>query len=125
MTTLVATEPIIRARLKKARKALPRRVLGLRAKPVWDGDGFDYDGIPVTVVPCPPCWPSGKPSKAGMTANGPSCSPASRDDELGDTVLAHLVDGRLITPTRGMRCAATSPRPPSSRRCTDPPTTGR
>ena len=31
------------------------------------------------------------------------------DDELGDTVLAHLVDGRLITPTRGMRCAATSP----------------
>lgn len=74
MTALVATEPIIRARLKKARtKRYRGGVLGLRAKPVWDGGEFDYDGTPVTVVPCPSVLAIWEAIKAATTASGPSC----------------------------------------------------
>ena len=51
MTALTATEPIIRARLKKATdKQYAHGVLGLRAKPDWDGASFDHEGTPVTVT---------------------------------------------------------------------------
>ena len=51
---VIVTEPIIRARLRKAHdKQYRGGVLGLRARPVWDGGDFDYDGSPVTVVACP------------------------------------------------------------------------
>jgi hypothetical protein len=99
MTTLVATEPIIRARLKKARtKRYRGGVLGLRAKPVWDGDGFDYDGTPVTVVPCPSVLAIWEAIESRDDSQWTVVLTSIEDDELGDTVLAHLVDGRLITP---------------------------
>ncbi|BBX34838.1 alkaline phosphatase domain-containing protein [Mycolicibacterium mageritense DSM 44476 = CIP 104973] len=99
MTTLTATEPIIRARLKKASaKQYRHGVLGLRAKPVWDGDSFEYDGAPVTVVACPSVlsiWEAIDTRDAqGWTVVLTNVD----DDDLGDTVLAHLLDGRLITP---------------------------
>lgn len=99
MTTLVATEPIIRARLKKARNKRYRGgVLGLRARPVWEGDGFDYDGIPVTVVPCPSVLAIWEAIQSRDDSEWTVVLTSIEDDELGDTVLAHLVDGRLITP---------------------------
>ena len=54
LSGVIVTEPIIRARLRKAHdKQYRGGVLGLRARPVWDGRDFDYDGSPVTVVACP------------------------------------------------------------------------
>lgn len=99
MTTLVATEPIIRARLKKASdKHYRRGVLGLRAEPVWDGDGFDFDGTPVTVVPCPSVLAIWEAIDARHADEWTVVLTSVDDDDLGDTVLAHLLDGRLVTP---------------------------
>lgn len=99
LSTLTATEPIIRARLKKARdKQYKSGVLGLRAKPSWDGDAFVYEGTPVTVVACPSVlslWEAinrRKPEQWTVVLTN------VEDDDLGDSVLAHLLDGRLITP---------------------------
>ncbi len=99
MSTLAATEPIIRARLGKAKaKRYARGVLGLRAKPEWKGDSFDFEGTPVTVVACPSVlaiW------EAIDTRDADAWTVVLTDvddDELSDTVLAHLLDGRLITP---------------------------
>lgn len=99
MSPLVATEPIIRARLKKAAdKHYRSGVLGLRAQPVWDGTDFDHDGVPVTVVACPSVlsiWEA----IDGRDADGWTVVLTGvDDDDLGDTVLAHLLDQRLITP---------------------------
>lgn len=99
MSPLTATEPIIRARLDKAAaKRYRRGVLGLRAEPRWAGNSFDHKGIPVTVVPCPSVlaiWEAIDTRDAdGWTVVLTDVD----DDELGDTVLAHLLDGRLITP---------------------------
>ncbi len=99
MTIVSATEPVIRARLKKARaKKYANGVLGLRAKPVYDGDNFDYEGTPVTVSPCPSVlaiWEAiDQRDPSGWTVVLTNVD----DEDLGDTVLAHLLDGRLITP---------------------------
>ncbi|GAA1699000.1 hypothetical protein MMUR_26500 [Mycolicibacterium murale] len=99
MTAVAATEPVIRARLKKAReKKYTHGVLGLRAKPSYDGSDFDYFGTPVTVAPCPSVlaiWEAiDRRDPSGWTVVLTSVD----DDDLGDTVLAHLLDGRLITP---------------------------
>jgi hypothetical protein len=99
MSSLTATEPIIRARLDKATSKRYRRgVLGLRAEPRWTGSSFNHQGVPVTVVPCPSVlaiW------EAIDTRNAEGWTVVLTDvddDDLGDTVLAHLLDGRLITP---------------------------
>ena len=99
MSPLVATEPIIRARLRKATdKHYRSGVLGLRAQPVWDGADFDHDGVPVIVIACPSVlsiWEA----IDGRDADGWTVVlTAVGDDDLGDTVLAHLLDQRLITP---------------------------
>ncbi len=52
---VIATEPIIRARLN-ARPATSGTAAACSAcgpTRSWDGDDFDYDGTPVTVVACP------------------------------------------------------------------------
>ncbi|WP_210686515.1 BREX-2 system phosphatase PglZ [Mycolicibacterium sp. GESEQ-9] len=99
MTTLLATEPIIRARLKKASaKQYRHGVLGLRAQPVWSGDGFEHDGAPVTVVACPSVLSIWEALDARDTEGWTVVLTNVDDDDLGDTVLAHLLDGRLITP---------------------------
>jgi hypothetical protein len=99
MSTLVATEPIIRARLKKARdKRYRTGVLGLRAQPVWDGPIFDYEGTPVTVVACPSVLSIWEAIDARSDGEWTVVLTSVDDDDLGDTVLAHLLDGRLITP---------------------------
>jgi hypothetical protein len=97
--TLTATEPIIRARLKKASdKRYRHGVLGLRAEPEWDGDTFDHDGTPVTVVACPSVLAIWEAIEARNTEEWTVVLTSVDDDDLGDTVLAHLLDGRLITP---------------------------
>lgn len=99
MSALVATAPIIRARLDKATAKNHRHgVLGLRAQPAWDDADFDHKGVPVTVVACPSVlsiWEAindRKPDEWTVVLTDVD------DDDLGDTVLAHLLDGRLITP---------------------------
>lgn len=99
MSALTATEPIIRARLKKARdKQYKNGVLGLRAKPAWDGDAFIYEGTPVTVVPCPSVLAIWEAIDKRDAQHWTVVLTSVEDDDLGDTVLAHLLDGRLITP---------------------------
>lgn len=99
MSALVATEPIIRARLTKARsKQYSRGVLGLRAQPAWDGEGFDFDGTPVRVVGCPSVLALWEAIDARNPDEWTVVLTSVDDDELGDTVLAHLLDGRLFTP---------------------------
>jgi len=103
MTTLTsgltATEPIIRARLNRARaKRYRTGVLGLRAKPAWDGTAFDHDGTPVTVVACPSVLSIWEAIEARDPDQWTVVLTDVDDEDLGDTVLAHLLDGRLITP---------------------------
>lgn len=99
MTTLTATEPIIRARLRKAKaKRYARGVLGLRAKPEWNGNAFDYEGTQVTVVPCPSVLALWEAIDTRDTDAWTVVLTDVVDDDLSDTVLAHLLDGRLITP---------------------------
>lgn len=99
MSPLVATEPIIRARLKKASdKHYRSGVLGLRAQPVWDGAGFDHDGVPVTVVACPSVLSIWEAIEGRDADSWTVVLTGVDDDDLGDTVLAHLLDQRLITP---------------------------
>ena len=98
-TELRATEPIIRARLTRARaKRYRTGVLGLRAKPAWDGGAFDHDGTPVTVVACPSVLSLWEAIEARDPDQWTVVLTNVDDDDLGDTVLAHLLDGRLITP---------------------------
>lgn len=119
MTTLVATAPIIRARLRKATAKNHRRgVLGLRAQPHWDGADFEHEGVRVTVVACPSVLAIWEAIDSRKAEEWTVVLTNVDDDELGDTVLAHLLDGRLITRIRGMRCVATSLRRPSSPHCT-------
>ena len=99
MSALTATEPIIRARLKKATdKQYAHGVLGLRAKPVWDGGRFDHDGTPVTVVACPSVLAIWEAIEMRQPEQWTVVLTTVEDDDLGDTVLAHLLDGRLFTP---------------------------
>ena len=99
MTNLTATEPIIRARLAKAgAKQYRRGVLGLRAEPRWNGSSFDHDGIPVTGVPCPSVLAIWEAIDTRNTDGWTVVLTDIDDNDLGDTVLAHLLDGRLITP---------------------------
>ena len=99
MTTLVATEPIIRARLKKASdKHYRHGILGLRAEPRWEGTGFHHDGTPVTVVACPSVLAIWEAIDARSPDEWTVVLTNVQDEDLGDTVLAHLLDGRLITP---------------------------
>lgn len=99
MTTLVATEPIIRARLKKASdKHYRHGILGLRAEPLWDGAGFHHDGTPVAVVACPSVLAIWEAIDARNPDEWTVVLTNVEDEDLGDTVLAHLLDGRLITP---------------------------
>ncbi len=96
---LTATEPIIRARLNRARaKRYRTGVLGLRAKPAWDGGSFDHDGTPVTVVACPSVLSLWEAIEARDPDQWTVVLTDVADDDLGDTVCAHLLDGRLITP---------------------------
>ena len=99
MTAVTATEPVIRARLKKAReKRYANGVLGLRAQPIYDGGDFDYHGTPVTVAPCPSVLAIWEAINSRNPDGWTVVLTSVDDDDLGDTVLAHLLDGRLITP---------------------------
>ncbi len=99
MTHLIATQPIIRARLDRAaEKGYHRGVLGLRAVPCWDAGSFDHHGVPVTVVPCPSVLAIWEAIESRDPDGWTVVLTDVEDDDLGDTVLAHLLDGRLITP---------------------------
>lgn len=99
MTALVATAPIIQARLKKATDKHHRHgVLGLRAQPVWNETDFEHNGVRVTVVACPSVLAIWEAIDGRKAEEWTVVLTAVDDDDLGDTVLAHLLDQRLITP---------------------------
>ncbi|MGY1979948.1 BREX-2 system phosphatase PglZ [Nocardia gipuzkoensis] len=99
MSTLTATKPIIAAKLAKAgEKRYRHGVLGLRAAPSWDGGGFVHDGIPVTVAACPSTLAVWEALENRSDGEWLVILTPIEEDELGSGVLAHLVDGRLLTP---------------------------
>lgn len=126
MTTLTsgatATEPIIRARLNRARaKRYRTGVLGLRAKPAWDGTAFDHDGTPVTVVACPSVLSIWEAIEARDLDQWTVVLTDVDDEDLGDTVLAHLLDGRPghPRPVDALRSNSAATIEPALYRCPD------
>lgn len=99
MNTLTATRPIITAKLAKAvEKRYKSGVLGLRAAPAWDGGTFHHDGTPVTVVPCPSTLAVWEALESRADDQWLVILTPVDDKDLGDGVLAHLIDGRLLSP---------------------------
>jgi hypothetical protein len=99
VTTLPVTQPLIAAKLAKAgEKRYRHGVLGLRAAPHWDGGGFAHDGVPVTVAACPSTLAVWEALENRCDGEWLVILTPIEEDELGSGVLAHLVDGRLLTP---------------------------
>ena len=99
MSTLTVTRPIIAAKLAKAVEKRHRNgVLGLRATPKWDGGTFVHDGVPVTVVPCPSTFAVWEALEQRNHDEWLVVLTPIEETDLGVGVLAHLVDGRLISP---------------------------
>ena len=98
MTNLVATERIIRARLQRAiDKGYKHGVIGIRLPPVWDSDDFEIGGVPVTVVACPSVLAIWEAIDSRRTNEWTVVLTDIDDGELGDNVLAHLINGGLRT----------------------------
>ncbi|MFR9751682.1 BREX-2 system phosphatase PglZ [Nocardia sp. 004] len=99
MTLLVATRPIITAKLESAiRKRYRPGVLGLHAQPVWHGGDFSHHGVPVTVAACPSVlavWEAVGQRKPGEWL---VILTSADQDELGIGLLAHLHGAKLETP---------------------------
>ncbi|NKS26555.1 BREX-2 system phosphatase PglZ [Rhodococcus hoagii] len=99
MSTLTATRPIIAAKLAKATEKRYRNgVLGLRATPTWDGGTFQHDGVPVTVAACPSTLAVWEALESRTDGQWLVILTPVDEKDLGDGVLAHLVDGRLLSP---------------------------
>ncbi|WP_182347793.1 BREX-2 system phosphatase PglZ [Tomitella gaofuii] len=96
---LTATEPIIAARLSRvAEKNHRPGVLGLRAAPRWHGGGFAHRGVPVTVAACPSTLAVWEALEARAGGEWLVVLTPVDEKDLGDGILAHLVDGRLLSP---------------------------
>lgn len=96
----VATLPVIKALLDEAIRGRYRNgILGVRARPEWDGaEEFTHEGATVRVVPCESVlavWEaiSGRDRKQWLVVL------TDRDDhDLGTSIRAHLAGRRLRTP---------------------------
>jgi len=98
--TPVATPPVIRALLDQARdKNYRSGVLGVRARPKWDGpEEFEHQGVPVRVVPCVSTL-AVREALLGREPGQWLVVLTDRDDaDLGAGVLSRLVWHRLRTP---------------------------
>ncbi|WP_328423930.1 BREX-2 system phosphatase PglZ [Micromonospora sp. NBC_00389] len=99
-TTTVVTLPVIKALLDEAdRKRFAGGVLGVCAKPDWDGPTeFDHNGVPVRVVACP----SALAVREALLDRAPDrwlvVLTDREDTELGVGITAHLVWHRLRRP---------------------------
>ncbi|MGC5248844.1 BREX-2 system phosphatase PglZ [Gordonia sp. DT219] len=99
MTALTATKPIITARLQQAvDKRYRSGVLGLRASATWSDSAFSHDGVPVTVVACPSTLSVWEAIESRLDDQWLVILTPVDEKELGDGVLAHLIDNRLLTP---------------------------
>jgi hypothetical protein len=99
VSILAATRPIIAAKLAKAAEKRYRHgVLGLRATPSWDGGGFVHEGVQVTVAACPSTLSVWEALETRTDGEWLVILTPIEEKELGDGVLAHLVDGRLLSP---------------------------
>ncbi|WP_019927708.1 BREX-2 system phosphatase PglZ [Nocardia sp. BMG111209] len=99
MTTAPVSQPLIAAKLAKAgEKRYRHGVLGLRAAPQWDSGSFAHDGVRVTVAACPSTLAVWEALENRSDGEWLVILTPLEEDELGSGVLAHLVDGRLLTP---------------------------
>lgn len=99
MTTLRATEPIIRAKLSKVSgKRYETGILGMYADARWSDGSMSYDGKSVSVVPCPSVLAVWEAIQSRSTAEWTVVLTPVDEEELGAGILAHLIDGRLMTP---------------------------
>ncbi|MDH3022631.1 alkaline phosphatase [Gordonia sp. CNJ-863] len=99
MSTLTATRPIIAARLRQAvDKSYRHGVLGLRASATWKDGTFTHDGVTVTVAPCPSTLAVWEAIETRDEQGWLVILTPVDEKELGDGVLAHLIDNRLLTP---------------------------
>ncbi|WP_308125395.1 BREX-2 system phosphatase PglZ [Rhodococcoides corynebacterioides] len=99
MTAMVASRAVVGAKLTAvAQKNYSRGVLGLHAAAEWDGASLQFEGEPVTVVACPSVlsvWEALHTHRADPWVV--ILTPLD-EDQLGASALAHLINGRLMTP---------------------------
>ena len=97
---VTATLPVVRALLDEAkRKKYRSGVLGIRARPSWNGgDSFIHDEVPVTVVPCVSSLAVREALLDRRREQWLVVLTDRTDGDLGAGVLSHLVFNRLRTP---------------------------
>src|SRR5262249_41213181 len=92
--------PIVRAFLDEARrKRYTGGVMGIRTVPAWSGPTrFDHDGVPVTVLPCVSTLAVHEALLARSRDGWLVILTDRSEEDLGASVLAHLLWHRLRTP---------------------------
>lgn len=99
MTAVIASRPVIAAKLAKvAQKNYRRGVLGLHAAAQWDGAEFTYKGETVNVIACPSVFAVWDALHRHRGEQWLVVLTPLNEEDLGASVLAHLIDGRLLTP---------------------------
>lgn len=97
---LAATEPVVRVLLDEARKKRYRAgVIGIRAKPTWDGpERFTHDGRPVIVAPCESTLAVWEALRQRDSNSWLVILTPRDDDDLGTGVISHFIGNRVRTP---------------------------
>lgn len=97
---LTATEPVVRFFLDEASgKDYHSGVLGIRAKPSWDGpEKFTHNGRTVVVAPCESTLAVWEALRRRQHDGWLVILTPCHDDDLGMGVLSHFVYQRLRTP---------------------------
>lgn len=97
---LTATEPVVRFFLDEAsRKDYQAGVLGIRARPSWDGpEKFTHNGRTVVVAPCESTLAVWEALRQRQTDGWLIILTPRHDDDLGMGVLSHFIYQRLRTP---------------------------
>ncbi|GGF99351.1 hypothetical protein GCM10007304_11510 [Rhodococcoides trifolii] len=99
MTAMVASRAVVGAKLAVvAQKNYSRGVLGLHAAAEWSGPALHFDGNPVVVVPCPSVLSVWEALYTHRSDPWVVLLTPLDEEELGSSALAHLVNGRLLTP---------------------------
>lgn len=100
MTLADAAVPVVRALVDEARrKGYRGGVLGVRARPSWEGpDEFEHEGAPVRVVACPSALAVREVLPARAEGRWLVVLTDRDEDDLGLGIMAHLLWHRLRTP---------------------------
>lgn len=99
-TSAIVTQHVVRAMLDEARrKNYDGGVLGVRARPVWEGPAeFEHRGTTVRIVPCTSTLAVREALSTRRADQWLVILTEQDDRELGTGITAHLINGRLRTP---------------------------